>query len=197
MYFSGPKKYSIEDATGLFFKNNMTEEQYHSVHMSAIGQNADIYPPLYRIQEQKKAMMPDGLEHPKSGEYLIPKQNVLNHRLSTMFEDQELLGKLRAFARDPNNRFLFIFKEGADGASGNSQYSNSEVDQSTIFASYMVPLMLKVENVVSKKANYLYVNRMANSWTAIIYLRLCFEKETKRKFLYPSFNIFFARKLFF
>ena len=155
----------------------MTEQQYIMMQQDLKGRNCNVFPPYYKINELKKKLMPDGITHPKPGTFEIPMQQCLNNLMEGIIDDQ-IRAKIEQFALDPDNEFQAIFKTGADGASGLAQHSRSSIDQKTIFASFLVPLMIKVKNSRTKKSNYLYLNRMANSWTAVCYLRLAFEQET-------------------
>ena len=155
----------------------MTEQQYIMMQQDLKLRNSDVFPPYWQINKIKKELMPDGISNPKLGTFQIPMQSALNNLLDGII-DSDVREKIEAFALDPDNIFEAIFKAGADGASGNAQHSRSEIDQKTIFASFLVPLMIKVKNVKTKKCNYLYLNQMANSWTAVCYLRLAFESET-------------------
>ena len=172
--------YPVTEALALFLKCNLTEEQYQMLRMGAIGQGADIYPPLYKLQEEKKKCVPEGIESVRNGEYSVPIHNCLHHKMSRMFEDEEFAAAIEDFGRDPNNVIVCTYKAGADAASDNPQYqSDNDVDQSTIYASYLVLVSIIVENKESKKKTHLWLNQNANSWTAVTYLRLAFEKETK------------------
>ena len=175
----GPTMYTPLEALALFLKCDLTEQQYQMLRMGALGQGADIYPPLYKVQEEKKKCVPEGIENPNRGEYLVSMQNCLHHKLSRMLEDEQLLALIEDYGRDPNNEFFFQDKYGSDGFSGNAQYhSDDEIDQSNVYASHLVGVHLRVENKLSGKSNFLWINPNANSWTAITYLRLAFEKET-------------------
>ena len=186
--------YPVVEALALFLKCNLTEDQYQMLRMGAIGQGADIYPPLYKLQEEKKKCVPEGIESPRNGEYLIPIHNCLQHKMSRMLEDEELVAVIEDYGRDPNNVIVCTYKAGADAASDNPQYqSDNDVDQSTIYASYLVIVCITVENKVSKKKMHLHLNRNANSWTAVTYLRLAFEKETKGSYYYFVTTIFGAK----
>ena len=148
----------------------------------AKAQGANIYPPLYKIQEEKKKCVPDPqeIENPRNGEYLVSTQTCLHHKMSRMFEDEELAARFERYGKDPNNVIVCTYKQGADAASDNPQYqSDNDVDQSTIYASYLVLVCIVAENKNTGKKIHLYCNQNANSWTAVTYLRLAHEKETK------------------
>ena len=174
------KPYSVLEAVTLFFDLGLTEEQYHKLHTSAKERGADIYPPLYKIQDMKKKMMPAGIQNPSEGVYQIPMKNVLHHKLERLI-DEDTLKQIQAYARDPNNHFKGIFKYGADGLTGKAEQRRSNIDQSSIYASYLVLLMIKVTNLKTKKSNHIYVNSLANSWSAVTYLRIGYEKEDDGK----------------
>ena len=71
-----------------------------------------------------------------------------------------------------------IGKNGADGFGDISQFRGLNVNQRSIFASSIVPVMVKAEDIVTKKSSTVWVNPRANSFTAVCPLRYAFEKET-------------------
>ena len=165
----------------LILKHNLTQTNYERLRMEAKNRGADIYPSYTRIKEVKKVCQinPELMQHPSAEEFLVPMQACLEHQLFRIVDD-ELQARMEAYAVDPDNMFFFHFKYGGDGAGDNAEY-RSDIDQHSIFASYLVPLELIVVNQRSKKRAHFYVNRMANSWTAVVYLRIAFERETKSK----------------
>ena len=161
---------------------NLTEAHYNKLRMQALSHGVDLYPPYTLIKEEKSRLVPylDFFEHPSEGVYQISMQHCVENHVKHIVDD-EMIVWINSYAEDPDNEFWFYFKFGSDGAGDNAEYKNGDVDQSKILASYMVPLALMVRNKKSKKSQYFYLNRMANSWTAITYLRIAFEKENMGK----------------
>ena len=102
--------YSIIEALALFLKLDLTEAQYQMMRTGAVAQGADIYPPLYQIQEEKKKCVPIGIENPKPGEYLVSIQNCVHHHLTRLMEDDgEFRDVIERYGRDPNNKVFYRY----------------------------------------------------------------------------------------
>ena len=102
--------YSIIEALALFLKLDLTEAQYQMMRTGAVDQGADIYPPLYQIQEEKKKCVPIGIENPSPGEYLVSIQNCVHHHLTRLMEDDgEFREVIERYGRDPNNKVFYRY----------------------------------------------------------------------------------------
>ena len=88
------------------------------------------------------------------------------------------MDRLVQFSSNKNVRFTMVGKKGADGFGDVSQFRGLDVKQSNVFASSIVPVMVKAEDTVSKKSSVVWVNPRANSFTSVAPLRYAFEKET-------------------
>ena len=169
------------EALALLLDLGLTEAKYERLRKGAMDRGFELYPPYYLVAKEKaKLQVPQEMfEHPCEGVYQVSMQSVMDHHMSKIVDD-DIADLIRRYARDRNNKFKMYFKYGADGMGTMRQY-RSEVNQSNVYASYLTPVMLEVVNLISGKCNHLYVNRMANSWTSITYLRLAYEKESKSK----------------
>ena len=146
---------------------------------------ADVLPPYNHVDAEKKKCLPSKGENMisrKDGEVIIPMADVVHHQIEGIC-DSDIRARMHEYNKDKNNRITFYHKYGGDSAGTNAQY-RSKIDQSHIFASYTTSLAIKVENKVSKKSKYFYVNYAANSETSVAYLRLCYERETNGMFHY-------------
>ena len=102
--------YTILEALALFLKLDLTEAQYQILRTGAMDQGANIYPPLYQLQEEKKKCIPMGIEHPNPGEYLISVQDCVHHHLSRLLEDDdEFRGVIERYGSDPNNKVFYRY----------------------------------------------------------------------------------------
>ena len=100
--------YTTLEALALFLKLDLTEAQYQILRTGAKEQGADIYPPLYKLQEEKKKCLPLGIENPNPGEYLVSVQDCVHHHLSRLLEDdKEFRGLIERYGRDPNNKVFY------------------------------------------------------------------------------------------
>ena len=88
------------------------------------------------------------------------------------------MDRLVQFSSNKNVRFTMVGKKGADGFGDVSQFRGLNVKQTNVFASSIVPVMVKAEDTVTNKSSVVWVNPRANSFTAVAPLRYAFEKET-------------------
>ena len=88
------------------------------------------------------------------------------------------MSRLVHFSNNKNVKFTCVTKYGSDGFSGLSQFRGLNIKQSNVFASTIVPVMIKAEDTVSKDTSVVWVNPRVNSCTGVAPLRYSFEKET-------------------
>ena len=100
------------------------------------------------------------------------------------------MARLVQFSSNKNNRFTMVAKNGADGFGDISQFRGLNVKQRNVFASSLVPVMVKAEDIVTKKSSVVWVNPHANSFTAVCPLRYSFEKETDSNSLAGCYIIY-------
>jgi hypothetical protein len=111
---------------------------------------------------------------------IVSMQSVLDHTTSRVLDS--IMDTIHSLQRENRGRLLviyFYFKYGCDGSSGFSKYkqqSENLEDDSTMFASNLVPLQMTC--VVNGRRVTLYHNQLSNSPFGCRPLRFCFQKET-------------------
>ena len=86
--------------------------------------------------------------------------------------------RLVQFSTNKNVKFTLVGKNGGDGFGDLKQFRGLQIKQSSVFASVIVPVMVKAEDTVTGKSSVVWVNPRVNSCTAVAPLRYSFEKET-------------------
>ena len=86
--------------------------------------------------------------------------------------------RLVQFSTNKNVKFSLVGKNGGDGFGDLKQFRGLQIKQSSVFASVIVPVMVKAEDTVTEKSSVVWVNPRVNSCTAVAPLRYSFEKET-------------------
>lgn len=131
--------FTAEKALGLLLSLKLTKWQYITLRESAIREVAsDIYPSYYKVQHAKLQCYP-------------PKESITVSDSSAKITLQGLLDItvrriLESFSNNVKDKQLtLVSKWGFDGASNQSRYKqkmDSEQDDSSIFMTSLVPLML-------------------------------------------------------
>ena len=86
--------------------------------------------------------------------------------------------RLVKFSTNKNVKFTCVTKYGADGFSGLPQFRGLNAKQTNVFASSIVPVMVKAEDTVTNESAVVWINPRVNSYTSVSPLRYSFEKET-------------------
>lgn len=177
-----PVPYTPQEALAYLLENNFTKTQYINTRIGAKERNCDIYPSYENILQAKKECRPNGIQISETTAS-VPLADLLNHTISRIILLQEnVLINLFEFLNCTNMRATMICSYGFDGSSGHSNYkqkfSNSSCDDSSIFATTVIPLRL-----VSSKNDVLWDNPTPQSTRFCRPLKIQYTKETKNHVL--------------
>ena len=176
---SKPEPISMTGDEGLAYmiRMNMTTAQYQEQRNEGNDRNSGFIPCYKRVKESMNSALPSNIEY-REDEVVVSIQDVLNHQISRLL-DQEMVDRLVDLkTSEPEMEVILYYKYGADGNSGNSQYSHAgSCDQNSMFLSSLVILQLVAQ--CPDWTFVIYRNRLANSPFSICPLRYKFEKETR------------------
>ena len=97
--------------------------------------------------------------------------SLLFNQVKRIFRHPSMVNRLVRFSNNRNVKFSLVSKFGADGFSDVSQFRGLNVKQSNVFASSIVPVMVKATDTVTQKSSIVWTNPRANSFTAVSPLR--------------------------
>nr|XP_047140452.1 uncharacterized protein LOC124815720 [Hydra vulgaris] len=178
-----PIKMKIEDALSLRVQCDLSDEQYQIIRNSSIIHNADIYPSLHEIKNERHKCYPEGLTVTETSAS-TPLQGMFNHTLTRILTFTECQDSMRMFA-EIGGKFKGVlhFKDGFDGASSQSVYKQkytdtnigeAQVNKQSLFQTAIVPLKLTITN------KNIWLNKKPSSTHYCRPLHLQHQKETEQ-----------------
>ena len=154
--------------------------QYQMITNSAKRHDADIYPSLHDIYQEKLKCYPSNIEITEISSK-TPLQDMVNHTLSQVFQISE--GSLTSIVAECGNLSgTFYLKAGFDGASNQSIYKQKYVEhkledvvqgEESLFQTAIVPIRLDVGG------SCVWRNERPNSFQFCRPLHLQYCKESK------------------
>ena len=110
-----PTPMAPKEALSLKVQCGLSDSQYQMIKNSAKRHNADIYPSLYEIYQEKLKCYPSNIEITEISSK-TPLQDMINHTLSQIFKISE--GSLTSIVPECGDwSGTFYLKAGFDGAS--------------------------------------------------------------------------------
>ena len=164
------------------YDSDLSDEQYQIIRNSSIIHNADIYPSLHEIKNERYKCYPKGLIVTETSAS-TSLQGMFNHTLTRILTFTECQDSMRMFA-EIGGRFkgLLHFKGGFDGASSQSVYKQkytdtnigeAQVNEQSLFQTAVVPLKLTIMN------KNVWLNKKPSSTHYCRPLHLQYQKETE------------------
>ena len=174
-----PTPMTSKEALSLKVQCGLSDNQYQMIKNSAKRHNADIYPSLHDIYQEKLKCYPSNIEITEISSK-TPLQDMVNHTLSQVFQISE--GALESIVAECGDRSgTFYLKAGFDGASSQSIYKQKYVEhrledvvqgEESFFQTAIVPIRLEVEG------SCVWRNEKPNSFQFCRPLHLQYQKES-------------------
>lgn len=179
------KKFTPEEALGLFLDLKLTKHQYYQLRQRALQKNVDLFPAYGDILSAKKECYPpnDAIKiTEKSAE--VELQSLLDHTSERLLQSLEM----NDFKRYGNCHLTLYCKWGCDGSSGQQIYKQTideDVSDSDLFMVSLVPLRLKknIEDMEPSTSRTqeedIWINKTPASTKFCRPIKFEFKKETK------------------
>ena len=170
---------STEEALALKVHTDLSDGQYQMIRNSSKAHNADIYPTLHEILDEKKNCYPEDLEISET-EAKCTLKSLVDHTLSRIIQVCE--PQILQSVNENEVKGTLYMKGGFDGASSQSLYKQryesedvmmAKSDEESLFLTAIVPLKLVLGDVD------VWSNKRPNSSHHCRPLHLQYRKETK------------------
>ena len=175
------------EALAFFIELGLTQRSYQALRNKMKACNAVCIPSYRKVLQAKSTCIRDGslMIDGENGVISMAMQDVLDWQLRGMAENERIVKKISVIAKDPNAVVTMWSKTGADASTLQNQMQTKDAvgkDQNSLFSSFITPVCLQATwPDGSKEKENIFLNDMANSPYGVIYLRMAFEKEDKRK----------------
>ena len=146
-----------------------------------VNKTKRILPPYYTLEAEKLNCRPPGIVSTDE-EVVVPLQNLLNHTVSRILEDEDIQQQIDRLSLLNDNEPLlleFLFKYGSDGTGGMGKFKQSSQNNNKagkLYASNLVALQLVT--YVKGRIYVIYHNTLCNSASSVRPIRHLYAQET-------------------
>jgi hypothetical protein len=172
------RKYTPEEALALIIDGDLTVDSYNRLRDGAKSHGIDLYPRYAEVLASKAKCRPSELIRISEVSASVSLQGLLEHTAKRIAELQdEVLNSYFDHLSQNQISFKLICSWGFDGSSSQSNYKqkfeNPEHDDSSLFATTVIPLQLRTE-----QNHVLWQNPIPQSVRYCRPLKLAFVKES-------------------
>ena len=173
------RDFTPREALSSIIELNLSAAKYKILRRKHIDKNNNIYPPYYKVQQEKKKCYPPTI-HLSESSISIKLQDLINHTTTRLLSNEN--NNIKDYKINNNNNeklnAILLFKYGFDGSSNHSLYNikkREEMEEANLISIFLCPLKLYVED----DKTIIWKNKCPNSPKFCRPLRLLHMAETK------------------